>query len=77
MLAGPDWLKAHKGDLHRQDQADDVEGAVGWKKKKTRQHIYQGLHSNSLLLSSTLLYLKLIIYALYADIQTCTICMFL
>lgn len=31
MLAGPDWLKAHEGDLHGQDQTNDVEGAVGWK----------------------------------------------
>lgn len=31
MLTGPDWLKAHKGDLHGQDQTNDVEGAVGWK----------------------------------------------
>lgn len=31
VLAGPDWLKAHEGDLHGQDQANDVEGAVGWK----------------------------------------------
>ena len=30
MLAGPDWLEADEGDLHRQDQAHDVEGAVGW-----------------------------------------------
>lgn len=29
VFAGPDWLKAHKGDLHRQNQAHDVEGAVG------------------------------------------------
>lgn len=35
MLAGPDGLKAHKGDLHGQDQTDDVEGAVGWRREKT------------------------------------------
>lgn len=34
MLAGPDWLKAHEGDLHGQDQTDDVEGAVGWRREK-------------------------------------------
>lgn len=34
MLAGPDWLKAHKGDLHGQDQSDDVEGAVGWRRDR-------------------------------------------
>lgn len=33
MFTGPDWLKAHKGDLHGQDQADDVEGTVGWREK--------------------------------------------
>lgn len=35
VLTGPYWLKAHKGDLHRQDQANDVEGAVGWRDKST------------------------------------------
>lgn len=34
MLAGPDWLKAHEGDLHGQDQTDDVEGAVGWRREQ-------------------------------------------
>lgn len=34
VLAGPDWLKAHEGDLHGQDQTDDVEGAVGWRRGK-------------------------------------------
>lgn len=29
VFAGPDWLEADEGDLHGQDQADDVEGAVG------------------------------------------------
>lgn len=28
VLACSDWLKAHKGDLHGQDQTNDVEGAV-------------------------------------------------
>lgn len=34
MFTGPNWLEAHKGDLHGQDQADDVEGAVGWRKRQ-------------------------------------------
>lgn len=36
MFTGPDWLKAHKGDLHGEDQADDVEGTVGWREKSIR-----------------------------------------
>ena len=29
MFAGPDWLEAHKGHLHRHDEAQEVEGGVG------------------------------------------------
>lgn len=34
VLAGPDWLKAHEWNLHRQDEADDVESAVSWRKRR-------------------------------------------
>lgn len=34
VLAGPDWLEAHEGDLHGQDQTHDVEGAVGWRREE-------------------------------------------
>lgn len=31
VLARSDWLEAHKGDLHRQDEAHNVESAVSCK----------------------------------------------
>jgi len=34
VLAGPDRLEAHKGDLHGQHQADDEEGTVSWEREE-------------------------------------------
>lgn len=36
VLAGPDGLKAHEGDLHGQHQSHDVEGAESWRRKRGR-----------------------------------------
>lgn len=41
MFTGPDWLETHEGDLHRQDEAHDEEGAVGCKEISSSQNLHK------------------------------------